>query len=141
MRIVTFATLVTLAMAQAAWAGSRSTDATLERLLDDRQAGKPLDCLHLRTVRSSTIIDGTAIVFESGGTLYLNRPKAGADLLVGDKAILTSSDSGQICSGESVQLFDTASGIQSGSVFLGRFVPYRKKPYQDTPHQAPARGY
>ena len=141
MRLITAATFAALAMASAAWAGSRSTEATLERLLDDREAGKPLDCLNLRNVRSSTIIDGIAFIFEAGGTLYLNRPKAGAELLVSDKAVLTRSVSGQICSGEAVQLFDAASGLQSGSIFLGRFVPYRKKSYRDAPYQAPASGY
>jgi len=140
MRIILAATLAAIAITSTASTARRS-EATLSQLLDDREAGKPVDCLSLHGVRSSRIIDGIAVIFDAGGIFYLNRPKAGAELLVGDKAILTRSDSGQICSGEAVQLFDSTSGVQSGSVFLGRFVPYRKKQLQGAPYRAPNNGY
>jgi hypothetical protein len=141
MRTILVAILAANAIASAATAASGSTEAALLELLNGREVGKPVDCLRLRTVRSSRIIDRTAVIFDAGGTLYLNRPKAGAELLVSNKAILTSSISGEICSGEAVQLFDAASGVQSGSVFLGQFVPYRKKQLQSAPYRTPGNGY
>jgi hypothetical protein len=120
---------------------ARTGEAILSQLLDDREAGKPVDCLSLHNVRSSRIIDRTAVIFDAGGTLYLNRPESGADLLANDKAIVTRSDSGQICSGEAVELFDATSGVQSGAVFLGRFVPYRAKQVQNPSDQGPSNGY
>lgn len=135
------ATFASLAIASTASAAANTDEAALSRLLAGRTAGHPVKCLTLRHVRSSRLFDGSAIVFESGGTLYLNRPTAGAELLDADKAILTNSVTGQICSGETVQLFDTASGVQSGSAFLGEFIPYRKRPRTGALNQAPTGGY
>ena len=62
-------------------------EARLAKALDGRTAGKPLDCIRLRKV-SSSIIDGTAIIFESSGTLFVNRPLAGAESLSESNALL-----------------------------------------------------
>lgn len=128
MRKLIAVTIASMAIVPTAWAAPNSGETALSSLIADRMAGQPVNCLTLRYVKSSRIFNGTAILFESGGTLYLNRPTAGAELLADDKAIVTSTVSGEICSGEAVQLFDAASGVQAGSVFLGRFIPYRKKP-------------
>jgi hypothetical protein len=141
MRMLIAATLASMAIAPMASAASNSGETALTRLVAGREAGRPVDCLTLRNVRSSRILDRTAILFESGGTLYLNRPSAGAELLAADKAIVTKSIVGQICSGEAVQLFDAASGVQSGSVFLGKFVPYRKQLRSPGAPSAPTNGY
>jgi hypothetical protein len=141
MRKIYTAAFAALTLTQIASAAPHDTKASLEQLLNGRQAGKPLECLSLRTVRSSTIIEGKAVVFHAQGTLYVNQPQAGAEWLVRDKAILTNSDSGRICRGEVVELFDATTGVQSGSVFLGRFVPYRKKVHSFEPPHMPARVY
>ena len=65
-----------------AYAAPRLTpEAQLARELKGRTAGTPVDCISLRHVRSSRIIDDTAIVYETGGTIYVNRPRAGAESL------------------------------------------------------------
>jgi hypothetical protein len=56
-----------------------SPEAQLAKALDGRVAGEPVNCLSLRSIRSSRIIDRTAIVYQVGNTLYVNRPRAGAD--------------------------------------------------------------
>ena len=53
-------------------------EAQLAKMLEGRTPGKPVDCIDLSRVRSSQIIDRTAIVYDAGGTLYVNRPRGGA---------------------------------------------------------------
>lgn len=103
-------------------------EAKLARVLEGRVAARPVNCITLRRIRSSRIIDRTAIVFEGGGTLYVNRPPSGAESLSDSHVLVTKSPTGQICRGEVVQLFEPASTIQAGTASLGEFVPYRTNP-------------
>ena len=105
-------------------------EARLAKALDGRTAGKPLNCIRLRKV-SSSIIDGTAIIFESSGTLFVNRPLAGAESLSESNALLIQSLTGEICRGEGIRLFDNTSRVETGLIFLGQFVPYRRSPNRD----------
>ena len=117
-------------LAAAAAAPLASGEAKLAQALDGRTAGKPLNCLKLRKVRS-IIIDGTAVIFESAGTLFVNRPLAGAATLSASNALLVSSLTDEICRGEGIRLFDNASRVETGLIFLGQFVPYRRSPNRE----------
>ena len=110
-------------------ATERSTRAAAElaRALEGRVAGKPVDCLNLRDIRSTRIIDRTAILYETtGGTIYVNKPEGGATSLDKWDVLVTDTRSPQLCNIDIVRLFDTGSHIESGFVNLGEFVPYRK---------------
>jgi hypothetical protein len=53
-------------------------EAKLAKALEGRVAGEPVDCLTLRDIRSSRVINRTAILYETrGGVVYVNRPQAG----------------------------------------------------------------
>jgi hypothetical protein len=80
----------------------------------------------LRNVRSTRIIDRTAIVYQTGNTLYVNRPRNGASTLDRWDTLVTKTHSSRLCSIDVVQLYDTSSRMQTGFVFLGDFVPYRR---------------
>ena len=56
-------------------------EAELERALAGRVAGEPVRCISLHNSSSSTIIDDTAILYRVGSTIYVNRPRAGAESL------------------------------------------------------------
>ena len=102
-------------------------EAKLEKLLQGRVAGDPTNCITLRPGHSSRIIPGTAIVYEGpGNTLYVNRPHSGAESLSPFDVLVTRPFSNRLCRVDSVRLFDPASRMQTGVVFLGDFVPYRK---------------
>ncbi len=121
--------LVTAALPATALAADKdkSPKAQLARVLKDRVAGEPVDCIRLRNIQSSRIIDQTAIVYEGpGDTLYVNYPDSGAESL--DKWVfqVTDTHSSQLCSIDTVQLYDRGTNMLSGIVFLGRFIPYRK---------------
>ncbi|WP_077145153.1 hypothetical protein [Sphingopyxis sp. KK2] len=103
-----------------------SGEEQLAKLLGDRVAGEPQNCIPLSTARSSTIIDGTAIVYRVGSTMWVNRPKGGAASLDDDDILVTKTIGSQLCSIDAVQLVDRTSHMYSGFVSLGEFVPYRK---------------
>ena len=128
---------VTLAMALAATIGNAPLHARdddkhgadrLAKLLGDRVAGKPVDCVSLRQLGSSTIIDGSAIAYEAGATIFVNRPRSGADALEDDydTVLVTSSPLSQLCKLDSVRLVSRTTGIYKGFVTLDAFVPYRR---------------
>lgn len=103
-----------------------SPEAQLAKLLDGRIAGAPVNCLNLRDIQSTEIIDHTAIVYRAGRTLYVNRPRGGADSLNDDDILLTKTFNGSLCSIDTVDLIDRGSRFQRGFVSLDQFVPYTK---------------
>lgn len=98
----------------------------LARAIEGRVAGKPVDCIELRNVRSTQIIDRTAIIYDTGRTIYVNRPRSGQSSLDRWDTLVTKTHSGQLCSIDTVQLWDASSRMLSGIVFLGDFVPYKR---------------
>lgn len=98
----------------------------LAKLLDGREAGKPVSCIPLSQASDSQVIDKTAIVYRVGGTLYVNRP-TNADRLDDDDILVTKLYSSQLCNLDTVQLHDRGgSHMWNGFVGLNDFVPYRK---------------
>lgn len=120
--------LASLAIATTpAIAAKQSGEERLARALEGRIAGEPTDCINLRDIRSSRIIDDTAIVYEGpGNVLWVNRPRSGAESLDGWDVLVTNTHSSQLCRIDVVRLYDTNARMQTGAVFLGDFVPYRK---------------
>lgn len=98
----------------------------LEKRLEGRVAGEPVSCIYLPAVRDTTVYDKTAIVYNAGGTLYVNRPDNGASSLDSDDVMVTELHSSQLCDVDTVRMHDQSSHFYSGTVFLGKFVPYRK---------------
>jgi hypothetical protein len=117
---------VLLAAVPAAAAPRLSPDAKLAQALEGRIAGEAVNCISLHGARSSQVIENSAIVYRSGGTLYVNRPRAGAESLNNWDAMLTRTFSSQLCSGDVIEIVDTATGHMRGLVFLGDFVPYKR---------------
>ena len=112
-------------------------DAALARIVQDRTAGKPRDCIRLRHAGSTRIVGRTAVIFDSGGILYVNRPSVGAASLSESTTLVTRSLHGEICNGDAVGLLDTASRLETGVIFLGKFVPYHRVTVDQRP---PERG-
>jgi hypothetical protein len=119
--------LTAVAISSPAGAGPRhSPEVQLQKLLEGRVPGRPTDCINLRSVSSSQIIDRTAIVYRVGGTLYVNQPHSGASSLRRDDFLLTRTHSSQLCSIDLVRLLDHGSHFPRGFVGLGKFVPYSR---------------
>ncbi len=101
-------------------------EAELAKLLEGRVAGEPQNCISLQPSAGSQVIDHTAIVYRIGGTLWVNRPKSGAESLDDDNVLVTKLTGSQLCSIDTVQLHDRSSNFYRGFVSLGEFVPYRR---------------
>ena len=97
----------------------------LAELLEGRVAGEPQSCIRDRPVRSFTVIDGTAIVYRIGSTIYVNVPR-NADSLDDSDALVFRRFGSQVCKTDIVTSIDRFNGFYTGNVFLGDFVPYRK---------------
>lgn len=118
-----------LATASTAAVPRLAPEAEIAHALDGRVAGPSTNCILQRNIRSSRIVDRTAILYEmNDGTIYLNRPNGGAEFLDRDVALITNTYSDQLCSIDIVRLYDTTSRFERGSLGLGAFVPYRKPP-------------
>jgi len=101
-------------------------EAELARIVEGRVAGEPVDCLEQRQIRSSRIVNGTAIVYEVGNTLYVNRPTTGASSLRDGEIMVTDTRSSRLCSIDMVKLYSSSTRMQMGAIGLGKFVPYAK---------------
>ena len=120
------ASLLLLTGSNAAAKPKLDPEARLAKALEGRVAGEPVDCIQLSRVHSTQIIDHTAIIYDAGSTLYVNRPRAGLESLDRWDTMVTKSFSPQLCSVDVVRLLDTGSRFENGTVFLGEFVPYRR---------------
>jgi hypothetical protein len=113
-------------------------DQELAKIVKDRVPGKPVNCINLTQIRSTTIIDRTAIVYDMGGTIYVNRPPY-PQSLDDDDILITRTWGSQLCNVDIVQLATRNGGAGMwwrGSVGLGEFVPYTKP--KPAPAAAPA---
>ena len=89
-----------------------------------RPATRPVDPQRAPRV----INDRGPIVYDAGRTLWVNRPRSGAESLDDDDILVTNLYGGgsSLCSIDIVRLHDRTSFFYSGFVGLGEFVPYRK---------------
>ena len=102
-------------------------EAELARRLAGRVAGDPVQCIDLHRVRSSQVINDTAIVWDAGGVVYVSRPVNGADSLDENDTMVLRLPTTQLCNVDTVTMVDRASGMMTGIVFLGDFIPYRRE--------------
>jgi hypothetical protein len=97
----------------------------LDRLLEGRVAGRPVDCLPAFSNDQVRIVDRTALVYGSGRTIYVNRPRNPSNL--DDDDILVSRRFGsQVCKLDMIRLHDRGTRSYSGFVNLEQFVPYTR---------------
>jgi hypothetical protein len=107
-------------------AGERlNGDQKLAKLLEGRVAGEPRSCINTRVNSESEVIDGTAVVYGRGRTIWVNVPRNARDLDDND-ALLVRQFGSNLCRQDIVTTFDTSGGFYTGNVFLTDFVPYTK---------------
>ncbi len=97
----------------------------LAKLLEGREAGSPVNCISTFNTRDVTVIDKTAIVYDTGSTIYVNRPQ-NPDVLDDDDILVTQLHSSQLCRLDTVRMHDRTQGWSRGFVGLQDFVPYKK---------------
>ncbi|WP_239804987.1 hypothetical protein [Croceicoccus hydrothermalis] len=100
-------------------------EAKLAEKLEGRVAGEPVRCIPNYRNQRTTIYDETAIVWEVGSRLYVNRPKSGLEALDDNDIMVTDTVLNQLCSVDTIRMVDQ-TGFMRGVVFLGEFVPYER---------------
>ena len=130
MRIFMLATAVAglCACATASEPAQRSAkaQATYDRMLAGKTAGKAEKCLPTYRSNDMTVIDDDTILFRDGRTVYVNQPLGGCmNLHQSGRALVTRNVGPQLCRGDLATVVDNTSGITVGSCSLGDFVPYR----------------
>lgn len=121
-----FATAAILLTGTAVQAKPKLTgEEKLAKMLEGRVAGEPVSCIPITGSQNTRIIDKTALVYESGKTLYVNRPN-NPDSLDDDYIHVTELHGSQLCRLDTVRLHDRSGFWYSGFVGLNDFVPYRK---------------
>ena len=102
-----------------------SPEQRLEKLLEGRAPGKPQSCISNMDSRDMQVIDGTALVYRSGSTLYVNRPRNAEDLDSDDIMVIRTHGS-QFCRLDMVNMVDRTGHFPTGFISLGDFVPYKR---------------
>jgi hypothetical protein len=102
-------------------------EAKLAQLLKGRTAGTPVTCIPAFQSNRLDVIEGVAMVYGSGDTLYVARPTH-PDSLRWDDIVVINRMGGQLCYTDVIRTVDRMSGFTTGVVFLDKFVPYRKQP-------------
>ncbi len=99
----------------------------LAKLLEGRVAGKPVTCISLMNARDTQVFDKTAIVYNSGSVIYVNRPKF-ANSLDDDDVMVTETHGSQLCKMDIVKMHERTGMWYRGFISLDEFVPYRRAP-------------
>jgi hypothetical protein len=124
--IMSSVALGAVALAVSADARPRLTgEQELARLLEGREAGRPVSCLTLSETRDQQVIDKTAIVYGSGRTIYVNRTSFPREL-DSDDVQVSKLHGSQLCRLDVIQLHDRSSHMYNGFVSLEDFVPYTR---------------
>ena len=131
--------ILTIALAATALAGCETAtepmarteraQATFDRELAGKAAGRAEKCLPLHRSRDMQVIDDSTILFRDGRTVYVNTTLGACNNLGNPSyALVTRNFGSQLCRGDIATVADMTSGITVGSCALGDFVPYRAAP-------------
>lgn len=98
----------------------------LAKLLDGRVAGEPRSCIRTFGSRNLQQIDGTALVYKDGGTIWVNRTRTPEQIDDSEIMVIRRFTGPSLCRTDNIELVDRLSGFFSGVIFLDDFVPYRR---------------
>jgi hypothetical protein len=104
---------------------AEKSEARLAELLKGRTAGEPVGCIPEFQSSRLEVLEGVAMVYGSGKTLYVAKPDR-PDTVQWDDIMVVKRTGGQLCNTDIVRTVDRTSGFTTGVVFLNKFVPYSK---------------
>jgi len=105
---------------------TQENEAKLAKMLEGRTAGESVSCIPVLRPNQFQVIEGVALVYDSGDTVYVSRP-TDPDTLRRDDVMIIDRHTSQLCNTDVVRTVDRNGGYFTGVVFLGKFVPYRKQ--------------
>ena len=98
----------------------------LSKLLEGREAGEPRNCIPSPSHDRMQVIDGTAIVYGRGDTIYVQRTRAPEHIDRDDILVVKRYGGSQMCRLDNVTTVDRFSGFYSGFLIYEDFVPYTR---------------
>jgi hypothetical protein len=107
-KLISFSLALLLTTSAVQAAQRMGPEQQLARVLEGRVAANPVNCVNLQNIRSTQIIDRTAIIYDAGSTVYVNRPRDAHSLDQWD-TLVTNLHSSRLCSIDVVQLYDASS--------------------------------
>lgn len=106
--------------------GETKGEIRLSKLLEDRVAGEPQTCIRSRPNDRMQTIDGTAYVYGSGNTIYVQRTQSPDRIDDTDALVINRFNASQLCRLDIVTTIDPFTGIFTGAVFFEDFVPFTR---------------
>lgn len=98
----------------------------LEKLLEGREAGEPVSCIRTLPRQRVQTIEGTAYVYGSGKTIYVQRTRAPERIDDFDALVVNRFSASQLCRTDVITAIDPVNGFFTGAVFFDDFVPYTR---------------
>ena len=98
----------------------------LAKLLDGRVAGEPESCIRTLGSRNLSQIDGTALTYRDGDTVWVNYTRNPDSIDDRDIMVIDRFSGSSLCRTDQVKLVDRVNGFLSGILLLDEFVPYKK---------------
>lgn len=98
----------------------------LAKLLEGRVAGAPVSCIRTLPREQLRIISGTAYVYGSGNTIYVQRTRDPEQIDDSDTLVTNRFSATQLCRLDTMTTIDRFTGIFTGAVFFEDFVPYTR---------------
>jgi hypothetical protein len=105
---------------------AEKNEARLAKLIEGRTAGTPVSCIPAFKSDKLEVIDGVAMVYGDGDTIYVGKPSDPRSLRR-DDVIVINRFGGQLCHTDIIRTVDRMSGFTTGALFLEQFVPYKKQ--------------
>ena len=101
-------------------------EAELAELLEGRVAGEPRSCIRTIGSRNLNQIDGTALTYRDGDTVWVNYTRNPDSIDDRDIMVIDRFSGSSLCRTDQVKLVDRVNGFLSGILLLDQFVPYKK---------------
>lgn len=95
----------------------------LAKVLEGRVAGKPTDCVPPRPSAHLYVIDKTALIYDTGRTIYVNYT-ADPEVLDDDDILVVRDPMPSLCRTTQITTRDRTGGFFTGPIFLTDFIPY-----------------
>ena len=98
----------------------------LAKLLEGRVAGQPVSCIRTFPSDRMQVLDGTAYVYGSGSTIFVQRTRDPERIDDTDTLVTNRFSATQLCRLDMTTTIDRFTGIFTGAVFFDDFVPYTR---------------
>lgn len=96
-----------------------------ESLLEGKVAGEPQQCIQLRRIRHTTVVDESTILYRvNSRELYrasFDVPCGGLD---NDTTLITDTNSTQLCTGDQVRVVENPTGRDLSTCAISSFTPF-----------------